>query len=492
MIRSTSLLIAAAGFATAFPAFAQQENKPADAPPPPPAAPAAPPAAPPDAPPGPGEPRPPRPPGDYRDGPPGRVDDPGRPDRPPREGGDRRREPGPGPDRDRGRSGPDGPRRENSDRPDRGDRTDRLDRPDRERGAQGDGRERYRAPESAKKPTPYIGVITAPAPPPLVAQLGLTSGFGLLVEEVLPDSPAQAAGIQRYDVLKQLNDQQLVEPNQLSALLRALGKDADASITLIRKAQEQKVSIKVGEKLLPEIPGRDMRPGFPEGFFTFPRREQLEMFRRDRDDAGGGPDGPRMTPERLRGWRDRMRAYEDEMHKFQERMREWQKKPEGEAPKVPQLPPLPSADTSPDPGDPSHPDSRYYGVRPADLLRDLRPGASADLRTEWIDGASHWDANRARMLMRDRDGEVEVSVKDGHRILTVKKPQGEQIFSGPVDTPEQRNAIPQPFRGKLEALEIHQRSADSARDETNRPGIRPPRADREDSVALEANAPRIQ
>jgi hypothetical protein len=63
-------------------------------------------------------------------------------------------------------------------------------------------------------------------------------------------------------------------------------------------------------------------------------------------------------------------------------------------------------------------------VRPADLLRELRPGAAADFRTEWIDGASHWDASRARMVMRDHDGEVSVSVKDGHRILTVEKASG--------------------------------------------------------------------
>jgi C-terminal processing protease CtpA/Prc len=88
----------------------------------------------------------------------------------------------------------------------------------------------------------------------LAAQLGLSDGFGLLVDEVLPESPAQTAGVQRYDVLKQLNDQQLAEPSQLAALVRRLGKDADASLTVIRKGQEQKLSIKVGEKAAPREP----------------------------------------------------------------------------------------------------------------------------------------------------------------------------------------------------------------------------------------------
>src|SRR4029453_6847311 len=108
----------------------------------------------------------------------------------------------------------------------------------------------------------------------------------------------------------------------------------------------------------------------------------------------------------------------------------------------------------------------------------------------WIDGASHWDASRARMVMRDHDGEVSVSVKDGHRILTVKKPQGDEVFSGPVDTPEQRNAVPQPYRGKLEALEIRQRPPGPQREGAGRPGDGPGRGER--PLAPEPETPRVQ
>ena len=53
-----------------------------------------------------------------------------------------------------------------------------------------------RAPEQRLKPTPYVGVVTSPVPPALAAQLGLGEGFGVVVDEVVPDSPAKAAGIE--------------------------------------------------------------------------------------------------------------------------------------------------------------------------------------------------------------------------------------------------------------------------------------------------------
>ena len=99
---------------------------------------------------------------------------------------------------------------------------------------------------------PYLGVVTTEVAPALAAQLGLPEGFGLVVDEVIPDSPAARAGVQRFDVLKQLNDQHLIDPNQLATLVRSFGKDADVSVTILRKGDVQRLSIKIGERMLPE------------------------------------------------------------------------------------------------------------------------------------------------------------------------------------------------------------------------------------------------
>ena len=111
--------------------------------------------------------------------------------------------------------------------------------------------------------TAFLGVATSPVPPVLAAQLGLPEGFGLVVDEVLPDSPAVLAGVQQFDVLRLFNDQQLTEPSQLAALVRAAGKDASVALTLLRKGQEQKLSLKLTERSMPET--TLFRPGSSGG-----------------------------------------------------------------------------------------------------------------------------------------------------------------------------------------------------------------------------------
>ena len=64
----------------------------------------------------------------------------------------------------------------------------------------------------------YLGVMTREVPPELRSQLGLAEGFGLLVDGVMPDSPATAAGIKEHDILVRFEDQQLVNIEQLMRL----------------------------------------------------------------------------------------------------------------------------------------------------------------------------------------------------------------------------------------------------------------------------------
>jgi hypothetical protein len=144
-----------------------------------------------------------------------------------------------------------------------------------------------------------------------------------------------------------------------------------------------------------------------------------------------------------------MRAFQESMRQYQERMREWQKNPSSEPPQMPQLPELPVEPRGS--GRPDRP-AEPGGIRPADILRDLRPGDRPGVRTEWSTGTSRWDTTRARVTMRDSDGELEMSIKDGKRVLTIKNPQGEVVFTGPVDSPEERRAIPEQYRSKLDTM----------------------------------------
>ena len=129
-------------------------------------------------------------------------------------------------------------------------------RPDGERPDRPRPRDRFQnlpAPIS-RTPQPFLGVVTRVLDPSLSAQLGFTPGLGLIVEEILPESPAAKAGLERLDVIKQINDQLVSNPGHLAALVRHFGKDAEVTVLALRKGQEQKIAVKIGEHLSPEPP----------------------------------------------------------------------------------------------------------------------------------------------------------------------------------------------------------------------------------------------
>jgi hypothetical protein len=97
----------------------------------------------------------------------------------------------------------------------------------------------------------FLGVVTRPPSPEARAMSGVAEGFGLLVEEVMAESPAKAASIQRYDLITSFNDQRLVNQDQLAALVRSAGKDTEITLTIVRKGAEQKVTVKLGERMVP-------------------------------------------------------------------------------------------------------------------------------------------------------------------------------------------------------------------------------------------------
>ena len=136
----------------------------------------------------------------------------------------------------------------------------------------------------------FLGVETSPVPDVVSEQLGLAKGLGLVVEYVLPDSPAASAGIQQNDILKMLNDQILMEPSQLRKLLQTFSDGADVTLTILRKGQEQKITVKLSKKEMPQrhslTPGGDHDWDFDErGMIRGAVIKAHEAAKRAREDA---------------------------------------------------------------------------------------------------------------------------------------------------------------------------------------------------------------
>src|SRR5437763_11652483 len=127
----------------------------------------------------------------------------------------------------------------------------------------GPGRHHENGP---KVPMIFLGVESSPLPSVVSDQMNLPKGFGLVVDYVVPDSPAAAGGVQQNDILKMLNDQILLEPNQLRKLLQSFPDGTTVTLTILRKGQEQKLTAKLTKK---DVPKRHASMGGENGDFDF-------------------------------------------------------------------------------------------------------------------------------------------------------------------------------------------------------------------------------
>jgi hypothetical protein len=102
--------------------------------------------------------------------------------------------------------------------------------------------------EPGKKET-YLGVALEPVPPALVAQLPdvLSKEQGMLVAEVMPDSPAAKAGLKQFDVLVSYDDQKLFSPEQLTKLVRGDKPGRDVVLGIVRVGKLEKVKATLAE-----------------------------------------------------------------------------------------------------------------------------------------------------------------------------------------------------------------------------------------------------
>jgi len=113
----------------------------------------------------------------------------------------------------------------------------------------------------------WLGVGAEETSEPLTAQLGLKPGEGLAVTYISTNSPAAIAGLQKNDVLAELDGQMLVDPMQLRKLIQ-MHEDGDSvKIIFYRGGKKQSASAKLVKHAADENFGFD-QPG-PKDFGNF-------------------------------------------------------------------------------------------------------------------------------------------------------------------------------------------------------------------------------
>jgi len=113
------------------------------------------------------------------------------------------------------------------------------------------------AAEAAEAAAGYwLGILGAPADTLLKTHLKLDAG--VVVEQVVPDSPAAKAGIRQNDILLRFGD---VELTDVEGLMKAVAenKDREAKLALLREGKETTVTVKPAPRpagiAVPPMPG---------------------------------------------------------------------------------------------------------------------------------------------------------------------------------------------------------------------------------------------
>ena len=294
-------------------------------------------------------------------------------------------------------------------------------------GPVGPGNDRDR--HEKKVPVTYLGVETDGVPRVVSEQLGLPKGFGLVVEYVVPDGPAAAAGIQQNDILRMLNDQILTEPDQLSKLVRSFPEGTTVTFTVLRKGKEEKVGVKLAKKEVPERSefGRGHHPHFNfNGHdwenFGMNLKEQMNELKEQLGDQTHGiiHDAVMQAQEQAQQALEQTQ----QRREMAQQMREQARQVREQARQV-----------------------REQAHRAAGNINISRNTPDGGMSTTKI------DIGKAQIVYSDDNGELRVEKVDGKKVLTAKDPKGLLQFSGPVETKEDLDKVPADVRQRYEKLQ---------------------------------------
>jgi len=295
-------------------------------------------------------------------------------------------------------------------------------------GGPGGERERH----EKKVPVTFLGVETSDVPSVVSEQLGLAKGFGLVVDYVVPDGPAAAAGVQQNDIIKMLNDQILTEPDQLSKLVRSFSEGTTVTLTVLRKGKEEKIGVKLTKKEVPERhefgPGRHRHNFNFNGmdFGDFGMNDLKDQMDHLKEQLGNEKQGmihdavmtAQAEAQRVREEAQRRRDMSQQMRDQAQRIRDEARRVRDEA-------------------------RRAAGNGNVTITTDQ----DGRLKTTKI------DIGKAQIVYSDDKGELRVEKVDGKRVLTAKDPQGLLLFSGPVETKEELDKVPAEVRQRYEKLQ---------------------------------------
>lgn len=99
----------------------------------------------------------------------------------------------------------------------------------------------------------WLGVVIQDVLPGMEKQFGVAPGEGVVVADVVPDSPAERAGIQSGDVVVSVDGRPVHNTNELQTEIMYRGVGERVQVGIVRDGRELTLSVVLGERPLEEV-----------------------------------------------------------------------------------------------------------------------------------------------------------------------------------------------------------------------------------------------
>ncbi|MFN7460245.1 MAG: S1C family serine protease [Akkermansiaceae bacterium] len=269
--------------------------------------------------------------------------------------------------------------------------------------------DRVEKPNEAEAKMPFMGVVTAILPEMVADHLNLKAGTGVIVRTVSPDSPAEKSGIKVNDIILNINETAVNDPEAFRAEISShkigdklklktiqKGKPKDLEITLAERPANafadapdaarlrDAIQLNLGGLLggaLGDIQGQDG----PEGLEIIPQQLDQDC-----------PEGLEIIPQQLELGDERLKMLRKQLRDAMEA-----------GPKI-----------QPEPG-------------------NIQLQQQSTIR------------------MMDGEGSIEFKSVGKNSEVTVRDKANEIVWSGPWDTPQDKAAAPDDIRNRIERLNIN-------------------------------------
>lgn len=244
----------------------------------------------------------------------------------------------------------------------------------------------------------WVGLGGAPVSETLAKHLGLDAGVGLTIHHILRDSPAHNAGIRKHDVLTKFDGQPIGTFEALRDAVRAKKPGDEVEIVFIQEGKPHTKKAILAERVVALNHGRvhpDPHNPLWRGMGDLPRADHdrmWEMMRQRHEELG------KLLEEKGK--------IEFDLNDFIEGAHE-----------------------------------RQLGNK-----KRAVPDAAND-------GNLRFNA-QASMTVMDDEGSVTIKVTNGNHEVIVKDKAGKVLFEGPYETPQDKAAVPDDYRERIENIDF--------------------------------------